>query len=261
LNVYQNTPQAAAGGTPANAPTDTVALSPEAYQSASAPAPAVAEPEPTAGGQALDTASSETPATTESTSSSVDPASPSTDTPSPAPTATPASRADVLFDALDADSNGSITEEEFVDGARALLRSGRRHHHGDSEGDHDRVNGRGHGYGRHMGRRLERVFGRVDGDDDGALSRQELTQALAANGNNQPAASPVPHTSGDPAPASVTTITSVSVSISIAIRRYETIQQAPPTPNSTGTTTADSMTAVGTAATNSDENRTPAFSA
>jgi hypothetical protein len=74
-------------------------------------------------------------------------------------------RADALFTVLDADNDGAITEDEFKDGARALLRGG---HHA-------------HGYGRHgrLDRALDRLFDRVDADGDGALSRDEVVAALS----------------------------------------------------------------------------------
>lgn len=94
--------------------------------------------------------------------------------PTYAPRPDAASRAEALFDALDADKDGTITEDEFKGGARALLRGGGHH-----------------GYGRHgrLDRALDRLFDRVDGDGDGALTKDELVAALSRR-RGAPAAQP-----------------------------------------------------------------------
>lgn len=93
-------------------------------------------------------------------------------------------RADALFGALDADQDGSITEQEFTSGAAALLRrAGERHRAGRGH-DHDHDDARSErGEERRssrLERKLERVFGRVDGNGDGSIDTEELTSALAA---------------------------------------------------------------------------------
>ena len=128
---------------------------------------------------------------------------PETPVPSPeapsAPTSRAARRAEVLLDALDADQDGAVTKEEFLDGAIALLRrAGARHHHRHhrvhDEGDDRRHEGHGM---RGLERRLDRLFERVDNSGDGSVDQAELTDALA-----KVTREPRPHTTETPAPSS-----------------------------------------------------------
>ena len=137
-------------------------------------------------------------------------------------------RADALFGALDADQDGAITEQEFTDGAIALLRRAgdrRRVREDDSDGAEREARGV-----RRLERRLERAFGRVDANDDGAIDQQELTTALAQvakRREDRSTAPPVePPPAQDPAqPAqSGTTITFTFTYVSVAVQRYTSLQ-------------------------------------
>lgn len=131
-------------------------------------------------------------------------------------------RAAALFAALDADQNGAVTEDEFKDGAKALLRRGR------SE-DHAHRSEHSHRGGRRLEHRLERLFDRVDADGDGALTKDELSSALS---HATPTAPPPP---ADP-PASTGTAASTSTFVSVtfvavAVRSYTAVSQlAAPSP-------------------------------
>lgn len=180
-------PQAAPASVPAppeNKPAsagDTVTLSPEATASSDSQTPA------------SPIEATETPAETPQA-------------PAP-PTSRAARRAEVLLNALDADQDGAVTKEEFLDGAMALLRrAGARHHHrhhrADGEG-HDRHGHEGHGM-RRLERKLDRLFDRVDGSGDGNVDQAELTDALAkVTRERRPNTSetPAPSTSETPAPS------------------------------------------------------------
>jgi hypothetical protein len=93
-------------------------------------------------------------------------------------------RGDALFEALDADGDGTVTKQEFVDGSRELLQNSRRHGRGH---DHHREGGieggerPDHGSSR-LTRRLERLFDRVDANGDGGVAKSELVGALERRG-------------------------------------------------------------------------------
>jgi hypothetical protein len=116
-----------------------------------------------------------------------------------APTSRAARRAEVLLEALDADQNGAVTKEEFIDGAMALLRrAGARHHHHHHR-VHDQDNDSRHEGHRMRGleRKLDRLFERVDDSGDGSVDQAELTDALA-----KVTREPQPPTTETPAPSS-----------------------------------------------------------
>jgi len=156
-------------------------------------------------------------------------------------------RAEALFGALDADQDGAITEQEFTEGAVALLRRAgdrRRVHEHDGEGQ-------GHGDGEHasrglrrLERKLEKAFGRVDANDDGAIDQDELTSALArGRGRAEPAPPAAPADAPptqDPGPTAApagTTVTFSFTFVSVAVQRYTTLQ--PPAPPVSPASAAD----------------------
>ena len=138
-------------------------------------------------------------------------------------------RADALFGALDGDEDGAITEQEFTEGAIALLRraGGRRRVRGD---DGEGAEGESRGV-RRLERKLEKAFGRVDANDDGAIDKEELTTALAQvakrrGGQTAPPPPAEPPPAQEPAPPAQTG-TAVSFSftfVSIAVQRYTSLQ-------------------------------------
>jgi hypothetical protein len=138
-------------------------------------------------------------------------------------------RGDALFDALDADGDGTVTKDEFVEGARELLqgagRQGRGHGHHRSDrfddGDrHDRGSAR-------LTRRLERLFDLVDANGDGGVQKAELAGALQRTRPVQAVAQPsasseqttpvvpvvIEPPSTEPSPRSITTPSPVSVPV------------------------------------------------
>jgi hypothetical protein len=105
-----------------------------------------------------------------------------------------ARRADALLHAVDANDDEAVSEQEFTDGAMALLRRGRA---------------------RHLHRRLEKLFDRVDANQDGSISKSELTSALQQVSGRRRHSGP-----GDaPAAAASATMTSVTV-VAVAIKEY-----------------------------------------
>jgi hypothetical protein len=226
LNVAVSTAAPAKAPASATAPADTVTLSPAAT-----------------------TASNASPSTD---------ASPGTTgaTPPVPPVSPVERRAEALFDVLDADDDGAVTEEEFTEGALQLLRNAgarRRVQEGEDRGRHE-GHGRHEDHGRHEGRglgrlerRLEKLFDRVDANDDGALDRNELTDALARVGARRTAA-PAPSTA-EPAQASGTFVAVSVTYVSIAVQRYTALQGATPAgtpgPGAPDATTAPESAAPG----------------
>ena len=98
-------------------------------------------------------------------------------TPSEAPPSRP-SRADTLVRALDADKNGSISEQEFTEGAIALLRRAAARQHARDDHASRALAGRRAPSPWH-GASAGRVFDRIDANHDGGVDAAELTAALA----------------------------------------------------------------------------------
>jgi len=166
------------------------------------------------------------------------------------PTSRAARRAEVLLDALDADQDGAVTKEEFLDGAMALLRraGARHHHHRVHDQDNDRGGHERHGM-RRLERKLDRLFERVDDSGDGSVDQAELTDALrkvtreprpatteppapsAQETPSQPPSQgvPSPTSSESPAPATVphtppaAAMFYTSVTVVIAVKQYASI--------------------------------------
>jgi hypothetical protein len=166
----QNSPTAPAGDTVTLSPEATAQQNPEQTPASSQPEGSVSQTLPDAQAPAPPVDAPETPV-------------PSPEAPS-APTSRAARRAEVLLNALDADQDGSVTKEEFIDGAMALLRqAGARHHHrhhrvDDEGGDRSHEGHEGHRV-RGLERKLDRLFDRVDDSGDGSIDQAELTDALA----------------------------------------------------------------------------------
>ena len=163
-------------------------------------------------------------------------------------------RAEALFGALDADQDGAITEQEFTEGAVALLRRAgdrRRVREHDGEGDcHDHGEHASRGL-RRLERKLERAFGRVDVNDDGAIDQEELSTALAKAGGRrrgeptppvEPTPPAEPATPQDAPTAAGTTVTFSFTFVSVAVQRYTALQPpappAAPAPKAAGETRA-----------------------
>ena len=222
--------------TPAAPVADTVALSPESTT------PAVVDEVPWSG-------------PTEGSVSGTD-TSPAAPAPEPVETQGPpvdavpytppsraAHRAEALHDALDRDQDGTITKEEFVEGAMALLRrAGARHHYRhhrvhDEGHDHDSREGRGTS---RLERKLDRLFERVDASGDGSVDQAELTDALAKVTRERrleptdetPAPTATPETpseepSAAPSPAAPSApsaaMSYMSVTVVIAVKQYASV--------------------------------------
>lgn len=209
----------------------TQASTPNAQSVASEPANSVATP-------SEDTVTLSPHATTQASAATTDSSTATTeDAAPPAASLLPTStndRAAALFKALDANQDGSVTEDEFKAGAKALLRRGRENDR--AEGPHHSE--RGHHGGRRLERALERAFDRVDSDGDGSLTKDELAAALspASKSATQTATTPTLGVSADSSSAasgnsvdgSAQKVTSTFVSltvVSIAIRTYTAVSQ------------------------------------
>lgn len=116
-------------------------------------------------------------------------------------------RGEALFDALDADGDGTVTRDEFVEGARELLQGagqqGRGHgyHRRDRFDDserHDRGSAR-------LTRRLERLFDLVDANGDGGVEKAEIAGALQRTRPAQAVTQPAT-TSEQPAPVATVVV-------------------------------------------------------
>ena len=121
----------------------------------------------------------------------------------PAPASAGSSRADALFSALDANHDGSVTKQEFSEGATALLRqaSGHgRHHHAQKPADGQSVEHREH-VPRGLENRMGRVFSQVDANHDGAVDQAELTASLAQRGSTPAGQSATAGATDQPAPS------------------------------------------------------------
>jgi hypothetical protein len=182
-------------------------------QTPPAAVPASSGPKSTASAADKVTLSPEATPPVDETVASAQPAGPvNGNVPAPsAPTSRASRRAEVLLDALDADQDATITKEEFVEGAMALLRrAGARHHHRHHrvhDDDHDRGRHEGHGM-RRLERKLDRLFERVDASGDGNVDQAELTSALTKvtrerrpDTTESPAPSAPPETPSTPSPS------------------------------------------------------------
>jgi hypothetical protein len=245
VSSAQNTPAAPAG--------DTVTLSPEATTPSivdevpwsrpemPVPAPPVVDevpwsrPEtPVPGHPVIDEVPWSNPGAPVPPSSVEEQHGPADDVPY-APPSRATRRAEALRDALDSDQDGTITKEEFVEGAMALLRrAGARHryrdHHVHGEG-HDH-----HGHGGHrasrLERRLDRLFDRVDAGGDGTVDQAELTDALAKvtrerrreTTEETPAPTPAPEVPQDTAQETPSmAISYTNVTVVIAVKQYASV--------------------------------------
>ena len=222
MDVSQTAP-ATVPTSPENAPVaktgDTVTLSPEAT------APHVV-------GETAPQVVNETPTSAQPEVSVSEPPSPEVP---PAPTSLAGRRAEALLGALDADQDGAVTKEEFLDGAMALLRSvGGRHHHRHVHGKgHDHHGDEGHGM-RRLERKLDRLFDRVDGGGDGTVDQAELTDALTkVTREPRPDSTEAPAPFAPETPASATesqpqtppasAMSCTSVTVVIAVRQYTSV--------------------------------------
>lgn len=171
-----------------------------------------------------------------------------------APAVSPATpqRGDALFSVLDANKDGSITQQEFTEGAMALLRRAaarhRHHDHGEGNGDDRRVN-----WESRLADKLERVFGRVDANQDGKIDKDELAAALARTSpgrehgqwGDRPQEAGAERTSISPegtsaAPTSVS-VTQITV-VAVAIQRYTEVGLSPSSDRYASSTIATSGT-------------------
>ena len=111
-----------------------------------------------------------------------------------------ARRADALLRAIDADQDGTVSEQESTEGAMALLRRGGS---------------------RRLHRRLEKLFDRLDADHDNSVSKAEMTSALQRVSGHRRACRPC----AEPPAAAEATMTSVTV-VAVAIKQYTAAVQA-----------------------------------
>lgn len=229
----------ASAASPASGGPDTVTVSPQALAAGQSASPAAVE------GTSTSDTGAPAPATTDTTT-----------VPPTAPTAPSASAQKIaaLIKALDRNQDGALSEEEFVEGAKALLRGSRGHHHHRAHRHDERGDGAGEtpgseapapatNPGRALGleKRLARAFGRLDGDGSGSLTQEELVAALdratGGAGSEAPAAPPSPEAPPapeplppSPAPTASAPAGSVNVAysvtfVSIAVKSYQAVGQ------------------------------------
>lgn len=230
LRMYlpQSTPAAAAPAsqnTPAATADDSVTLSPQATAPAAADQlPASTQPEESVNGTP---ASPDVPVSAPPVESSE---TPGADAPA-APPSRAARRAEALQNALDADQDGTITKEEFVEGAMTLLRrAGARHHyrhhrsHGEGGEGHDNGSHEGQGTSR-LERKLDRLFDRVDASGDGSVDQAELTDALAKVTRERAPETPAAPTVTEPqtTPAAGAAMSYTSITVTIAVKQYASV--------------------------------------
>lgn len=137
-----------------------------------------------------------------------------------------------LIGALDRDRDGSVSREEFVRGAAALLRqTGRRHTGAEPDGDRIEHDPPRHGHRPGLGRRLARAFRRIDGNGDGALDANELTAAISQR--HTPAVGDGLTSQSGPGGMAASATASGSVVavtvVAIAVQRYQSVSQLGPT--------------------------------
>lgn len=243
LRMYvTQTPPAAvpsSQSTPAAPVADTVTLSPESTT------PAVVDEVPWSRPAEGSVSGTDTSPEAHAPEAPVETQGPPVDAVPYTPPSRAAHRAEALHDALDRDQDGTITKEEFVEGAMALLRrAGARHHyrhHRVHDEGHDHDSREGHGTSR-LERKLDRLFERVDASGDGSVDQAELTDALAKvtrerrpeptdetpaptatpeTTSEAPSSAPAPSTEAPSAPSAALSYTSVTVVI--AVKQYASV--------------------------------------
>jgi Ca2+-binding EF-hand superfamily protein len=162
-------------------------------------------------------------------------------------------RGTALFTALDADRDGSVTRQEFSQGAARLLReAGARLQQVSADGaDGDP---QAAGVPPALGSLLDRAFTRVDANRDGTVNRTELTSALEQAAARLPVQSatadnPSPSSTAVAAPAVSTPSTqpsptpdSIAVSVSVSQQTtvsFSSVDQS--TPPSSASPRADAL--------------------
>jgi Ca2+-binding EF-hand superfamily protein len=162
-------------------------------------------------------------------------------------------RGTALFTALDADRDGSVTRQEFSEGAARLLRqAGARLLQGSADGAGG--DAQAAGVPPALGSLLDRAFTRVDANRDGTVNSTELTSALeqaaarppvqsATADNPSPSSTAVaspavstPSTQPSPTPGSIAVSVSVSQQTTVS---FSSVDQ--PTPPSSASPRADAL--------------------
>jgi Ca2+-binding EF-hand superfamily protein len=162
--------------------------------------------------------------TTQSRSAAASPAPRCADSVSISPEALAGTKAEKLVAALDADKDGAISTQEFIDGGTALLRRASRRQRSHDDQSETGVHREGRHGSHRLEHRLERMFDKVDANGDGALDVDELTSALSAA--SVPPEPKSEKMATEPPEASVAGQSSASTTfqftfVSIAVRQYQ----------------------------------------